>query len=150
MRRSLIGATIPFYCNMLEELENTIANSKNIGTSVVEPMRRERPKNRFLEMVREITGKTGAVRFFDKITSFVFSHEDAQAMHTLFTQEMLGRWFLASKSLYAPHAHTETHVRKYLENGDQVFKMMGEALEKGTVRKLLRRPVAHTGFQKLA
>jgi glutamate-1-semialdehyde aminotransferase len=58
-------------------LENTIANSENIGTSVVEPMRHERPKNGFLEMVREITGKIGAVRFLDKITSFAFNYEDA-------------------------------------------------------------------------
>jgi hypothetical protein len=63
---------------------------------------------------------------------------------------MLGRGFLASKGLYAPHAHTETHVRKYLESVEQVFKMMGEVVEKGTVRKLPRGPVAHTGFQRLA
>jgi glutamate-1-semialdehyde aminotransferase len=260
--RSLIGTAIPFHYNRIEELESIVANNKNIGTIVMEPMRHEEPKNGFLEKVRKIADEVGAVLIFDEITSgwrmnvggihslfkvypdiavygkamsngfpmaavvgkeevmdvaqesfisstywterigpvasiatinkmirkkvpkhlcrigtlvtegwrkladahgleiktmgipplttFAFSHEDGQAMHTLFTQEMLGRGFLASKSLYASYAHTETHVRKYLENVDQVFKMMGEAVEKGTVRKLLRGPVAHTGFQRLA
>jgi glutamate-1-semialdehyde aminotransferase len=260
--RGLIGTAIPFHYNRIEELENIVANNKNIGTIVMEPIRHEEPKNGFLEKVRKIADEIGAVLIFDEITSgwrmnvggvhslfkvypdivvygkamsngfpmaavvgkgevmdvaqesfisstywterigpvasiatinkmirenvpkhlcrigtlvtkgwrkladahaleiqtmgipplatFAFKHEDAQAMHTLFTQEMLMRGFLASKSLYASYAHTEVHVRKYLENVDQVFKIIGDAVEKGTVRKLLRGPVAHTGFQRLA
>jgi glutamate-1-semialdehyde aminotransferase len=260
--RGLIGTAIPFHYNRIEELENIVANNKNIGTIVMEPIRHEEPKDGFLEKVRKIADEIGAVLIFDEITSgwrmnvggvhslfkvypdivvygkamsngfpmaavvgrgevmdvaqesfisstywterigpvasiatinkmirenvpkhlcrigtlvtkgwrkladahaleietmgipplatFAFKHEDAQAMHTLFTQEMLMRGFLASKSLYASYAHTEVHVRKYLENVDQVFKIIGDAMEKGTVRKLLRGPIAHTGFQRLA
>jgi glutamate-1-semialdehyde aminotransferase len=84
------------------------------------------------------------------LTTFAFKHEDKQALHTLFTQEMLDRGFLASKSLYASYSHTKAHVSKYLENVDEVFEIIEKAVESGKVRKLLRGPVAHEGFKRLA
>jgi len=84
------------------------------------------------------------------LTTFAFEHDDAQAMHTLFTQEMLDRGFLASKSLYASYSHTKAHVSKYLGNVGEVFEIIKKAAESGRVRKLLRGPVAHTGFKRLA
>jgi glutamate-1-semialdehyde aminotransferase len=84
------------------------------------------------------------------LTTFEFKYDDGQAMHTLFTQEMLDRGFLASKSLYASYSHTKVHVSKYLENVDEVFEIINKAEKSGTVRKLLRSPIAHTGFKRLA
>jgi len=84
------------------------------------------------------------------LATFTFKHEDSQAIHTLFTQEMLRRGFLASKSLYASFAHTENHVERYLRSVDEVFGIIRDAVEKNTVRKMLLGPVAHTGFKRLA
>jgi len=84
------------------------------------------------------------------LTTFVFDYDESQALHTLFTQEMLHRGFLASKSVYVSYSHTEEHVAKYLENVDKVFGTIRKAIENGKVRSLLNGPIAHTGFKRLA
>ena len=82
------------------------------------------------------------------LTTFVFDYgEDSQALHTLFTQEMLKRGFLASKSVYVSYSHNEEHVAKYLESVDEVFGIIKEAIEKKC--DLLKGPVAHEGFKRL-
>lgn len=83
------------------------------------------------------------------LTTFAFNHEDSQALHTLFTQEMLNRGFLASKSVYVSYSHTEEHIDNYLENVDDVFEVVEMAVEKDTVHEILKGPVAHTGFKRL-
>lgn len=85
------------------------------------------------------------------LTSFVFDYgDDNQALHTLFTQEMLKRGFLASKSVYVSYSHSEVHVKKYLENVGEVFRMIKKAIEENTIYNLLKGPVAHVGFRRLA
>lgn len=84
------------------------------------------------------------------LTTFAFDHKDNQALQTLFTQEMLKRGFLASKSVYASYSHTEDHVTKYLENVDEVFKTISKAIKDQSVRSALKGPVAHAGFRRLA
>ena len=84
------------------------------------------------------------------LTTFVFDYgENSQAIHTLFTQEMLNHGFLASKSVYVSYSHTEEHVEKYLENVDEIFGMIKNAIEENEVYDLLKGPVAHTGFNRL-
>jgi glutamate-1-semialdehyde aminotransferase len=84
------------------------------------------------------------------LTTFVFDHNENQALHTLFTQEMLDCGFLVSKSVYVSYSHTEDHVTKYLENVDGAFKTIRKAIENGSVYPFLKSPVAHTGFRRLA
>ncbi len=83
------------------------------------------------------------------LITFSFEHEDAQALQTLFTQEMLNRGYLASRSVYVSYAHSEDHVKKYLSHVDTVFGMIKTAIERGTVYDLLKGPVAHQGFKRL-
>ena len=84
------------------------------------------------------------------LTTFVFNYgRDSQALHTLFTQEMLERGFLASKSVYVSYSHNEEHVDKYLENVDDIFRMIKEAIKKENIYNLLKGPVAHEGFKRL-
>jgi len=83
------------------------------------------------------------------LTTFSFDYENGQALHTLFTQEMLNRGFLASKSVYTSYSHTENHVDKYLENVDEVFKLIKKSIENDNVSDLLKGPVAHSGFKRL-
>ncbi len=70
-------------------------------------------------------------------------------MHTLFTQEMLERGFLASKSVYVSYSHNEENVGNYLENVNDVFGVIKEAIKKDIVHDLLKGPIAHKGFKRL-
>jgi len=80
---------------------------------------------------------------------FAFDHEENQALQTLFTQEMLNRGFLASKSIYVSHSHNEGHVEMYLENVNDIFGMIKRAVDEDTVHDLLKGPVAQEGFKRL-
>ena len=260
--RCLIGTSLPFNYNKIEELEDIICKNKDVGVIAVEPVRHQEPKDDFLEKVRKIADEIDAVLIFDEITSgwrmnvggihelygvfpdiavygkamsngfpmaaiigkrevmdvaqdtfisstywtdrigpvasistiqkmlknnvpshlckignliskgwrelaashglkinvvgipplttFVFDYDESQALHTLFTQEMLNRGFLASKSVYASYSHTEEHVTKYLEDVDKVFGTIRKAIENGKVHTCLKGPIAHAGFRRLA
>ena len=84
------------------------------------------------------------------LTTFAFDHKDNQALQTLFTQEMLKRGFLASKSVYSSYSHAEDHVTRYLENVDAVFRKISKTIKDGSVRSALKGPIAHAGFRRLA
>lgn len=84
------------------------------------------------------------------LTTFAFNYgPDSQALHTLFTQEMLKRGFLASKSIYVSYCHNEEHVEDYLDAVDDVFGILSEAALENRAKKLLNGPVAHEGFKRL-
>lgn len=85
----------------------------------------------------------------DPLAHFHFDVEDAQAAHTLFTQLMLDRGFLANKSFYATYAHDDKHVTSYLTAVEETFALVADAAAKGTVRSQLRGPAAHVGFRRL-
>lgn len=83
------------------------------------------------------------------LTTFIIQHKESQALHTLFTQEMLDRGYLASKCVYVSVCHTEKIIKDYLEKVDQVFEILSKAIKDNTVYDLLRGPVAHAGFKRL-
>lgn len=68
---------------------------------------------------------------------------------TLFTQLMLDRGFLASRSFYPSFAHTDEQVSAYLGAVGEVFTLLAKAHEEGSVRSQLRGPVAQAGFGRL-
>jgi glutamate-1-semialdehyde aminotransferase len=80
---------------------------------------------------------------------FAFDYTENQALQTLFTQEMLNRGFLASKSVYVSYSHDEKYVERYLENVNDVFGVIKRAVEEHSVHDLLKGPVAHEGFKRL-
>jgi len=83
------------------------------------------------------------------LTTFHFETDNSQVLHTLFTQEMLKRGFLASKSVYAAYSHTNRHVEDYLINAGEAFGIIRKGIDKGTINSLLKGPVAHDGFKRL-
>ncbi len=83
------------------------------------------------------------------LSHFGFETEMRQAAHTLFTQFMLDRGFLATSGFYVTYAHQDQHVKDYLDVLEQAFKCIAKALEQGTWMKQLRGPLAHTGFSRL-
>jgi glutamate-1-semialdehyde 2,1-aminomutase len=84
------------------------------------------------------------------LTTFSFDYcADSQALITLFTQEMLNRGFLASKSIYVSFSHSDECVEEYLAAVEEVFGKLKEAVEGNKMKDLLHSPVAHEGFKRL-
>ena len=86
---------------------------------------------------------------FPPIAHFGFDYKNANAIRTLFTQEMLARGYLASGGLYASYAHNKENLQKYGEKVNEVFALIKKAVDEKKVEKLLKGPEAHTGFQRL-
>jgi len=81
---------------------------------------------------------------------FSFDYENGQAIRTLFTQEMLHKGFLATDSFYASYAHQNYHIESYSRAVDETFAFIAKAIEGNKINKLLKGPVAHSGFHRLA
>jgi glutamate-1-semialdehyde aminotransferase len=88
-----------------------------------------------------------ATRGIAPLPSFSFGYDDAPALHTLYTQEMLDRGFLASGAFYASYAHQPAHVDAALEATGAAFEVLARALDAGDVLGRLRGPVAHRGLR---
>ncbi len=86
----------------------------------------------------------------DPLARFTLNYPNAQAVRTLFTQEMLDLGYLASNSFYAMVAHTDEIIDRYLATVREVFALLKGVIEEGAVEKRLRGPVAHAGFYRLA
>ncbi len=68
--RQLKGSAMPFYYNNLAELEELVAkHGDEIGVIMMEPERGTEPEPGFMEGVREIASRIGAVLIFDEVTS---------------------------------------------------------------------------------
>ena len=83
------------------------------------------------------------------MSSFTIRHGKAQAAHTLFTQLMLERGFLATRAFNTTFAHQDQLIEEYLQAAEEAFGVIAGALERGTVEDMLQGPVAHTGFARL-
>lgn len=97
----------------------------------------------------EQAGLALTVSGFPQLSHFSIHGNHALAARTLFTQWMLERGFLASNAFYANYAHSDDAVDAYAENVKEVFSELARAIEDGNVEKLLKGPVAHTGFTRL-
>jgi glutamate-1-semialdehyde 2,1-aminomutase len=83
------------------------------------------------------------------LTTFKFTSDNSQVLHTLFTQEMLERGFLASKSVYVSYSHANMHIDKYLSNVEEVFGIIKQGIKDEKINSLLKGPIAHEGFKRL-
>lgn len=75
--------------------------------------------------------------------------ENSRALMTLFTQEMLARGFLAAGAFYPTYAHQPGLVAEYLQAVGDVFRVMRENIDRGSVMAALHGPVAQSGFARL-
>ncbi|MBN1545543.1 MAG: aminotransferase class III-fold pyridoxal phosphate-dependent enzyme [Syntrophaceae bacterium] len=260
--RGLLGTAMPFRYNHLEELEDIVKRcGRDLAAIVIEPVRRNEPVAGYLEGMRKLSDKTGAILIVDEVSSgfrlntggvhllyglepdmavfakamsngypmaaiigksrvmqaaqstFIsstywterigpaaaiatirkhlrenvasrlietgkniqegwrkaadqaglkvnidgmlpvshlgFQYNDHQALHTLFTQLMLDKGFLAAKAFYATYAHKPSHVASYLSAVAEVFEQLCEAVKHEKVLEMLKGPVAHSGFHRL-
>jgi len=76
--------------------------------------------------------------------------EDPALLKTVYVQEMLKRGFLVSTVIYPTAAHTPGAIRRFLRSADDVFAGIALMLRKGRLKEMLKGPVCHTGFKRLA
>ena len=68
--RELKNTTLPFNYNKVDELEELVDKYPGeIGVIIMEPSREQSPETGFLERVRNIADRIGAVLIFDEVTS---------------------------------------------------------------------------------
>ena len=68
--KNLQDTVLPFEFNNLDKLEEIAKENKNqLAAIVLEPIRHTEPKDNFLQKVREIADRTGAVLIFDEISA---------------------------------------------------------------------------------
>lgn len=66
--RNLLGTSLAFAYNRIEELERLVAQHSDVGVIIIEPLRHQEPQNDFLKKMRAIADSTGAVLIFDEIS----------------------------------------------------------------------------------
>jgi glutamate-1-semialdehyde 2,1-aminomutase len=87
---------------------------------------------------------------FKPLVTMKFQDEKNKiGMQTLFTQEMLERGYLAAGSVYVSMAHTQEIINTYLNNVDQVFAVLAEALHQGDLMRRLKTRPKSDAFQRL-
>jgi len=83
------------------------------------------------------------------LSHFSMKGENGLLVQTVYTHMMLERGFLAGKSFYACYAHQNTQVQRYLEATEDVFEQIAQKIEKGTLKEMLKGPIAKPGFHRL-
>jgi len=68
--KGLLGTAFSFHYNKIEELEKIVADTEGeLAAIIMEPIRNESPESGFLEAVRKIADKIGAVLIFDEVSA---------------------------------------------------------------------------------
>jgi len=86
---------------------------------------------------------------YPALVHFLFRHNEAEKLRTIYTQMMLKRGFLAGLLIYPTMAHTTEIVKLYTEAIDEVFGLMAAEINNGSVDKLLNGKIALSGFARL-
>ena len=85
----------------------------------------------------------------DPLGHFSFRYKNPLVLKTLFTQFMLDKGFLATTAFYAPYAHKEKYIQKYLTAVDKAFGFILKAIKSDKPEKYLKSSVCHSGFKRL-
>lgn len=107
---------------------------------------------RIQERWRELAGHHGldiTVHGLPALAGFSFAGDQALALKTLLTQEMLSRGYLASNAVYACLEHTGQVLEDYFSALDPVFGLLARCQREGGAADLLKGPVCHGGFKRL-
>jgi len=81
---------------------------------------------------------------------FRFEVENPLAAKAYFIQLMIEEGILATSLFYAMYAHTEDHVKSYLDAADRAFSAIREALEKGELEQRLTGEPTAAGFKRIS
>ena len=81
---------------------------------------------------------------------FTFNYPDMLEIKSYFIQLMVDCGFLASNLFYAMYAHTEDHVKRYLDAAGRAFLAIRETLDKGDLEQRLMGQSAAAGFIRIS
>jgi len=84
------------------------------------------------------------------LTHISFNGDHDLAIQTLYTQEMLKRWFLLGSSVYATYAYSPQIIDKFIENSDVVFRIIKNAISNDQIKCRLKGDLIHSGFKRLS
>ncbi len=84
------------------------------------------------------------------LSTYSFESDDALALKTYLTQEMLKKGFLASTNFYAATTHTPENLESYFSALDEVYFTIEKHVKgEEDIYQLLEGPVCHSGFKRL-
>ena len=83
------------------------------------------------------------------LTGFTIKSDNALAYKTLITQEMLGKGYLASNTVYACTEHTSNIVDGYFDALSSIFGLIKDCEDGRDVMGLLKGPICHAVFKRL-
>jgi glutamate-1-semialdehyde 2,1-aminomutase len=101
---------------------------------------------------RELAQKHGIpieIHGIPPLTHLVFQVDDAQAVQTLYAQEMLARGYLLGAAVYTTYAYTDEIIANFLQDSGPVFGKIKEAIGTANVRQYLQGEVLCAGFKRL-
>lgn len=85
-----------------------------------------------------------------RLSHINFPRENGTGLATLFIQGMLDPGFRASPAFYPSYAHQAENTEVYLTAVQEGSAEIATAVKAGDISVRLRRPVKHSGFQRLA
>jgi len=153
--------------NIMDKAEESFISSTywtekigpNAALATIKKMKRENVPSHLIKIGEQITngwkeianecGLKIKISGIPPLTKFSFCYENSQELITLFTQEMLERGFLAKDSVYVSYSHKETDVEIYMSAVKEVFKKIKKGIDTNKISKMLKGPIAHTGFKRL-
>lgn len=83
------------------------------------------------------------------LAHFAFDHPRANALKTLYTQEMLKEGYLASTVIYPTLAHNDGIVEEHAQAVNRVFETLARCAARDQIDAALEGPEALTGFRRL-
>jgi glutamate-1-semialdehyde 2,1-aminomutase len=134
-----IGPTAAIATIKKHRAENVAAHLEKLGQMVQKGWAQAAAKN---DLAIQIDG-------IKPLSHFNFLSEKANAMKAYFIQLMIEKGFLASTLYYAMYAHTEEHVRAYLNAVNEVFAEVSSSLKNDRIMAELQGLPARSGFKRL-
>ncbi len=134
-----IGFTAALATLDVMEKENVSANLIHYGEAVNAGWNRIAAKHGLKIHISGIT----------PLTHIAFDYPNANAIQTLYCQEMLKRGFMLGASVYATNAYSDEIIAKFINASDAVFGMLLKGIASETIETLLEGPVMHSGFKRL-
>jgi glutamate-1-semialdehyde aminotransferase len=153
---------------IMQEAQSTFISStfwtERIGPSAalktLEIMKREKSWEKITQIggkISEIWKKLGqkyqlpiSVFGIPALIQMKFNSKFNLEYKTLITQEMLKKGYLAANSVYVCTEHNPNILEGYEMALDNVFELIAECENKGSIDKLLEGPICNTNFQRLS
>ncbi len=83
------------------------------------------------------------------LTHIEFEYPNSLEIQTLYAQEMLKKGYLIGASVYSTFAYNEEIINKFIEDSNEVFKIIRKAIDKNNISEYIEGEVIQAGFARL-